>query len=112
MFSMARPFRGHVDLQALLPLLAAMAVLTLLGHFVVDAADLWPRAIPLAASNSDFKHAGGGRQDAASTLHTGFAVAFVATTAAPVVLSVIQIWTYPQPQYRLFSPPFLPPKAH
>ena len=111
MFSMARPLRGHLNPQALLPLVAAIAILALLGHFVADAADLWAGSTPPAASNAGSQHPGGGRQDAASTLHTGFAVAIVAVTVTPAVLSLIRIRTYPQPQFRQYAPPFLPPKA-
>ena len=112
MFSMARPLRARLSAQALLPLLATIAVLALLGHFVADAANLWAGSTPPAASNAGFQHPGGGRQDAASTLHTGFTVVMVAAAAAPAVLSVIQIWSHPQQQFRLYAPPFLPPKSH
>ena len=112
MFSMASPFQRRITLQALLPFLTMVAVLALLGHFVLDAAKLWPGATAPAASNSGFQPAGGGRQDAASALHSGFAVAIVAANAVPAVLSVVRIWTYPRPQFRLYSPPFLPPKSY
>ena len=112
MFSMAKPVRGHNDLGTLLPVLAAIVVLALLGHFVADAANLWAGSNPPATSNTSSQHPGGGRQDAASALHTGFAVAIAAVTAMPAVLSLIRIWTYPQPQFRQYAPPFRPPKAH
>ena len=110
MFSMARPVPSCLNAQALLPLLATIAVLALLGHFVADAANLWAGSTPPATSSAGFKHPGGGRQDAANSLHTGFAVALVAAAAAPSILSVLQIWSHPQQQFRLYAPPFLPPK--
>lgn len=112
MFCMARPVRGRINPHTILPLLATIAILSLLGHFVADAANLWAGSTAPAASNAGFQHPGGGRQDAASTVHTGFAVAMVVAAAAPAVLSMIQIWSHPQQQFRLYAPPFLPPKSH
>jgi hypothetical protein len=111
MFSMARPVQHRTGVKTLLPILATVTLLALLGHFVADAGNLWPNATPSVASNSGFRHESGARHDAASTLHTGFAVAIHLTIATPLVLSVLQVSAFPHLVLRRFSPPLLPPKA-
>jgi hypothetical protein len=112
MFSMVSRQRSRLNPRALLPLAAALALCALLGHSVADATNLWAGSTPPAASKTGFDHGATGRQDAASTLHTGFAVAVIAITAAPAVLSTIVIWTYPLAQFRLNNPPFRSPQTH
>jgi len=108
---MARPLPQQAGIHILLPIVAAITLLALLGHFVADAANLWASANPPATSNSGLQHGSGARQDAASTLHTGFAVALHLIFATPIVLSMLQIMVFPHLLLRQFSPPLLPPKA-
>jgi hypothetical protein len=97
--------------RRLLAILATIAILTILGRFVGDAAYLWLETSSPAITNQDAQQTNVVSADTTFSLHTGFGTAVLQAIAVPVVFVALQIFARPFSLFQFSFSPLRPPKA-
>jgi len=105
--SLSRPMPA----RRLLAILATIAMLTVVGHFVADAANLWLITTSPAMTNQDLPHASVTSADTTFSLHTGFRMPLLQAIAAPVVFVPLRVFARTFSLFQYSFSPLRPPKV-
>jgi hypothetical protein len=97
--------------RRLLAILATIAILTVLGRFVGDAAYLWLETSSPVVTNQDVQHTNLAGMDTTFSFHSGFEAAVLRAVAAPTVFVTLQVFARPFSLFQFSFSPLRPPKA-
>jgi hypothetical protein len=108
---MSSTVRSDRDARVSLGLLALVALLAVVGHFVADAACAAAEAPGRALCGTGATGRASDSLRASCSWHAAFVLTAVLAITAPLVLTVRQRLARPQALFVLFPLPLLPPKA-